>query len=54
MCPSHIERPKLGEIGIHETEDNLYNRVSGGFPAVRFVQVLTVTGCHSVRLHEGS
>jgi 3-mercaptopyruvate sulfurtransferase SseA len=42
---------KLGEIGVHETERNINNKISrGGFSAAFFVQCLLVAGCQSVRL----
>lgn len=40
---------RLEEIGIHETELNIKNKVSrGGFSAVFFVQCLAAMGCHNV------
>lgn len=42
---------KLSEMGIHESERNINNKISrGGFSASFFVQCLTAAGCHRVAL----
>jgi hypothetical protein len=42
---------KLGEIGIHESEQNLANKISrGSFTAVFLIQCLNVIGCTTLRL----
>jgi len=42
---------KLGEIGVHETERNLANRISrGGFTAALLVQCLVAVEGHSFRV----
>lgn len=42
---------RLEDMGIHETERNINNKISrGGFTAVFFVQALIATGCKSVVL----
>lgn len=42
---------RLAEMGIHETEANINNKISrGGFNAVFFVQCLVAIGCSSVDL----
>ena len=42
---------RLGDLGIHETERNINNKISrGGFTAVFFVQCLVAAGCQSIRL----
>ena len=44
---------RLAEMGVHETERNINNKISrGGFTAVFFVQCLVAIGCQSVRLTE--
>jgi hypothetical protein len=44
---------KLHEIGLHETERNIANKIArGSFSAVFFVQCLTVIGCHRIVLDE--
>ncbi len=44
---------KLVEIGVHDTETNIKNKISrGGFTAVFFVQCLLAIGCQSLRLEE--
>ena len=44
---------KLGELGIHETAENIANKISrGGFTAVFFVQVLTAIGCRALHIEE--
>ncbi len=41
----------LAEMGIHETEKNIRNKLSrGGFSAVFFVQVLYAIGVNELRL----
>lgn len=45
---------KLGEIGVHDTERNLNNKISrGGFTAAFLIQCLTVIGVRSLRLEDG-
>jgi hypothetical protein len=42
---------KLDEIGIHETNRNIANKLArGGFSAVFLVQCLSAIGCHTVHL----
>jgi Domain of unknown function (DUF6471) len=42
---------KLDEIGIHETDRNIANKLArGGFSAVFMTQVLTAIGCHTLHL----
>jgi hypothetical protein len=42
---------KLGEMGIHETEANIANKISrGGFTAVFFIQCLHAIGCSVLHL----
>ena len=42
---------KLGEMGIHETERNLNNKISrGGFSAAFFVQCLEAIDCHTLQV----
>ncbi len=44
---------KLAELGIHETEPNLRNKISrGGFTAVFLVQCLLAIGCTALRLED--
>ncbi len=42
---------KLGEIGIHETDRNIANKLArGGFSAVFMIQCLDAIGCDVIRL----
>jgi hypothetical protein len=42
---------KLKEIGVHETDRNIANKLArGGFSAVFLVQCLDAIGCQSVHL----
>jgi hypothetical protein len=42
---------KLAEIGVHETERNLNNKISrGGFSAAFLIQCLEAIGCETVSL----
>ena len=42
---------RMAEMGIHETEKNIRNKLSrGGFSATFFVQCPEAAGCQSVRL----
>jgi hypothetical protein len=42
---------KLAEIGVHETERNLANKLSrGGFSAAFMLECLTVIGADTLRL----
>ncbi|MEX1179628.1 MAG: DUF6471 domain-containing protein [Cucumibacter sp.] len=42
---------KLGELGIHETERNLNNKISrGGFSAAFLLQCLSAVGSQSLHL----
>lgn len=42
---------RLAEIGVHETERNLNNKISrGGFTAAFLVQCLSAIGARDVRL----
>ena len=44
---------RLEELGIHESERNINNKISrGGFTAVFFLQCLEAIGCQSIRLAE--
>ena len=44
---------KLGEIGVHESERNIANKISrGGFSAAFFLQCLSVIGCKTVSLED--
>ena len=44
---------KMGDLGIHETEANIANKISrGGFTAVFLVQCLEAIGCHVLHLEE--
>lgn len=44
---------RLAEIGIHETERNIANKISRGtFSAAFFVQCLTVIGCKTISLED--
>ena len=45
---------RLEQIGLHETERNLANKISrGGFSAVFFVECLDAAGCKNLRLVDG-
>lgn len=42
---------KLAEIGVHETEVNIRNKIArGGFTAVFLLQCLSAIGCSTLRL----
>jgi hypothetical protein len=42
---------KLGELGVHETERNINNKISrGGFTAAFLLQVLMAIGARELRL----
>jgi hypothetical protein len=42
---------RLGELGVHENERNLNNKISrGGFTAGFFVMCLEAIGCQTVRI----
>lgn len=42
---------KLEEMGVHESERNINNKISrGGFSAVFFLQCLQAIGCETLRL----
>ena len=42
---------KLAEVGVHENERNLNNKISrGGFSAAFFVQCLDAIGANALRL----
>jgi len=42
---------KLGDLGIHETERNLTNKISrGGFTAAFLIQCMTAIGAASIRI----
>ncbi len=42
---------KLGELGVHDTERNLNNKISrGGFTAAFLLQCMAVIGEHTLRL----
>lgn len=44
---------KLAELGIHDSERNIANKLArGSFTAVFFVQCLVAIGCSNVRLKE--
>ena len=44
---------RLAEVGIHETEANIANKLSrGSFTAVWLVQVMDVIGCRVIRLDD--
>jgi hypothetical protein len=44
---------KLGDLGVHETEPNVRNKISRGkFTAVFFVQCLEAIGATSIRLQD--
>ena len=44
---------RLEELGVHETERNINNKISrGGFTAVFFLQCLRAIGCQTLRLSE--
>jgi len=44
---------KLGEIGVHENDRNLANKISrGGFSAAFFLECLAAIGAKSVRLED--
>ena len=44
---------KLEEMGIHESERNINNKISrGGFSATFFVQCLIAAGCNTLHLSE--
>jgi Domain of unknown function (DUF6471) len=44
---------KLGGLGIHETAENIANKISrGGFTAVFFVQCLVAIGATTIHLHD--
>ena len=43
----------LEEIGVHETDRNIANKISrGSFSAAFFLQCLAVIGCRSISLEE--
>jgi hypothetical protein len=45
---------KLGELGVHETEPNVRNKLARGkFTAVFLVQCLEAIGASSLRLSDG-
>lgn len=42
---------KLEEIGVHESEQNINNKISrGGFSAAFFIQCLVAAGCQTLHL----
>ena len=42
---------KLEEMGVHESERNINNKISrGGFSATFFVQALIAAGCKTITL----
>lgn len=42
---------RLAEMGIHETERNLNNKISrGGFTAAFFLQCLEAIDCHTLHI----
>lgn len=42
---------RLEEMGTHETEKNIRNKLSrGGFSATFFIQVLLAAGCNTLHL----
>ena len=44
---------RLEEMGVHETEKNIRNKLSrGGFSATFFVQALVAAGCETLRLQD--
>lgn len=44
---------RLGEMGIHETERNINNKISrGGFTAAFFIQCLKAVGCTTLHLED--
>ena len=44
---------KLADLGVHDTEPNIRNKISRGrFTAVFFVQCLRAIGCQTVRLSD--
>ncbi len=44
---------KLGELGIHETAENIANKISrGGFTAVFLIQCMQAIGAHTLHLSE--
>jgi hypothetical protein len=44
---------KLGELGVHETEPNIRNKLARGkFTAAFMVQCLDAIGCQSLRLSD--
>ena len=44
---------RLGDLGIHETERNINNKISrGGFTAVFFLQCLVAIGCTTLHLED--
>ena len=45
---------RLEEMGIHETEKNIRNKLSrGGFSAAFFIQCLFAIGCNNLHLETG-
>jgi hypothetical protein len=46
---------KLGELGVHDTERNISNKLSrGSFTAVFLLQCMEAIGCHTLRLDDAS
>jgi hypothetical protein len=44
---------RLKEMGVHESERNINNKISrGGFTAVFFLQCLEAIGCSNLRLED--
>ena len=44
---------RLEEMGVHESERNINNKISrGGFSAVFLIQCLRAAGCHSLNLED--
>lgn len=44
---------RLAQIGVHENERNIANKISrGGFSAAFFVQCLDVIGCSRINVDE--
>ncbi len=44
---------RLADMGIHEGEKNIRNKISrGGFSAVFLIQCLAAAGCQTVRISE--
>ena len=42
---------RLEDLGVHETERNINNKISrGGFSATFFVQCLVAIGCRDLRI----